>query len=161
MQKHESDLGGLYQELGKRFEALSELFGKLSSPSAAKELLDSLTLADAAKPFPKIVDIKIPMLGKCFWIREIIEHVVSTPAGFVEECRVRDNLTPSEADGYFSIAWRYRMEGTLVAIVYGAAIPPGPFLDELKAKGLVTCENKMTDNTSVIGGFSPPSRVCI
>lgn len=161
MQKHDSDLGDLYQELGKRFEALSELFSKLGSPSAAKELIDSLTLADAAKPFPELVDMKISMLGKCFWIREIIEHIVSTPTGFIEECRVRDNLTPSERNIYFSIAWRYRKVGTLVTIVYGAAIPPGAFLDELKANGLVTCENKMTYNTSVIGGFSPPSRVCI
>ena len=56
MEKRNSDLDGLYKELPGRFGALSGLFGELSSPAAVKELLDSLTLADAAKPFPRLVD---------------------------------------------------------------------------------------------------------
>lgn len=168
MEKRDSDLDGLYKELAGRFGALSGLFGELSSPSAVKELLDSLTLADAAKPFPRLVDrFDFPMIGKCFWLRELIEHVVKTFTGFVEECRVRDNLTPSEFGLYFSIAWRHR-DRTLVGKQMAGAmhdtsrvVPPGPFLDELKANGLVTCKNEPTYNTSITFVFGPPEKICI
>ena len=167
MEKRDPDLHGMHQDLADRFGALSRLFGELSSPAVAKELLDSLTLADGAKPFSKLVDINIPMVGKCFWLRELIEHVVTTPAGLVEECRVRDDLTPSELGLYFSIAWRHR-DPTLVGKQKGAtihdtsaAVPPGPFLDALKADGLVTCNDVMTYNTSVTLVFGKPEKICI
>jgi hypothetical protein len=167
MEERDSNLDSMYQELAERFGALSRLFRELSSPDAVKELLDSLTLADVAKPFPQIVDINIHMVGKCFWLRELIEHVVTTPAGLVEECRVRDDLTPSEIGLYFSIAWRHR-DRTLMGKQKGVVIhdtsrvvPAGPFLDELKANGLVTCTFEMTYNTSTTLVFSKPEHVCI
>ena len=167
MEIRDLDLHGMYQDLADRFGALSRLFGELSSPDVTKELLDSLTLADGAKPFPKLVDINIPIVGKCFWLRELIEHVVTTPAGFVEECRVRDDLTPSEFGLYFSLAWRHR-DPSLVGKQKGmairdtsAAIPAGPFLDALKANGLVTCKDVMTYNTSVTLVFGQPEKMCI
>jgi hypothetical protein len=166
MEQRDPSLEGMYQEVADRFGALSRLFGELSSPNAAKELLDSLTLADASKAFPRYADrLDFPMRDKCFWLRELIEHVVVTPAGFVEECRVRDNLTPSEATLYLRIAWRHRertlvgSQGTLHDFSHG--VPPGPFLDELKANGLVTCKNVMTYDTSVTMVFGPYQRVCI
>jgi hypothetical protein len=165
MEKRGPDLHGMHQELAERFGALSRLFDRLSSPAAAKELLDSLTLADAAKPFPQVVDIDIPMIGKCYWLRELIEHVVTTPAGFVEECRVRDDLTPSESLLYFSIAWRYRdrtpVGRHMTLHDTSRVVPPGPFLDELKANGLVTCTNVMTYNTTITLVLSKPESVCI
>lgn len=167
MENPNSDLDGMYQELAERFGALSRLFGQLSSPDAAKELLDSLTLADVAKPFPQIVDIPIHMVGKCFWLRQLIEQVIITPTGFVEVCRVRDNLTPSEIEVYFPIAWRHR-DRTLVGKQTAGAIhdtsrivPPGPFLDELKVNGLVTCRYEMTYDTSIKLVFSNPELLCI
>jgi hypothetical protein len=166
MEKCDPNLAGLYQELADRFGSLSRLFGELSSPDAAKELLDSLTLADASKAFPRYAGrLDFPMLEKCFWLRELIEHVAVTPVGFVEECRVRDNLTPSEVAVYFSIAWRHR-DRTLVGRqrtlhAANSVVPPGPFLDELKANGLVTCKNVMTYDTSVTLVFGPYERVCI
>jgi hypothetical protein len=167
MEKLDSDLGGMYQELAERFGALSRLFGELSSPDAAKELLDSLTLADMAKSFPQLVDIDIPLVGRCFWLRELIEHVIITPTGFVEVCRVRDNLTPSEIELYFSLAWRHRDRSLVGKQMAGAihdtsrVVPPGPLLDDLKLNGLVTCKYEMTYDTSIKLVFSAPELVCI
>jgi hypothetical protein len=166
MEKRDSNLDGMYQELAERFGALSRLFGELSSPDAAKELLDSLTLADVARPFPQIVDIDIPMVGKCFWLRQLIEHVVVTPTSSVV-CRVRDNLTSYEIGLYFSIAWRHRDRTVVGKQIAGAIhdtsreVPPGPFLDELKVNGLVTCKFETTYDTSTTLVFSNPERVCI
>jgi hypothetical protein len=38
-------------------------------------------------------------------------------------------------------------------------IPPGPFLDELKANGLVTCEGHQKYNQAIARTFSPPQHV--
>ena len=107
------------------------------------------------------------MVGKCFWLRQLIEQVIITPTGFVEVCRVRENLTPSEIGLYFSLAWQYR-DRTLVGKQLAGAIhdtsrvvPPGPFLDELKVNGLVTCKYEMTYDTSIKLVFSNPEWVCI
>jgi hypothetical protein len=40
-------------------------------------------------------------------------------------------------------------------------IPPGAFLNELKAKGLVTCHLQMTYDTSTTLVFSNPEQVCV
>lgn len=167
MEKRDSNLNSLHDELAGRFGALSQLFGKLSSSKASQELLDSLTSGDAAA-FNQLIDIvDMPILGKCFWVREIIERVVVTPAGFVEECWLRDSLTPSERGLYLQIAFRHRQEKPVaqsmeVTIQTGhAVIPPGPFLDELKANGLVTCDLRMTYDTSAIAVMSKPERVCV
>src|ERR1700704_5067919 len=98
------NLDGLYQDLAGRFGALSQLFGKLDSPKAVQKLLDGLTAPDG-KDFQPFVDgLDVPLLGKCYWLREVIERVVSTPAGFVKgDCWLRDNLTPQERVSYLRI----------------------------------------------------------
>ena len=167
MAKRDSNLNSLHDELAGRFAALSQLFGKLSTSKASQELLDSLTFGDAAA-FNHLIDsVDIPMIGKCFWVREIVERVVVTPTGFVEECRLRENLTPPERGLYFQIAFRHR-QGKPVAKsmevnfqTRHAIIPPGPFLDELKANVLVTCELRMTYDASLSAIMSKPERVCV
>ena len=66
MEKQESNLDGLHQDLAKRFGALSQLFGQLGSPRAVQELLDGLTSEDGVA-FKQFVDrVDFPMLGKFF-----------------------------------------------------------------------------------------------
>ena len=153
MEKHDSNLNHLYQDLAGRFKALSRLFGQLGSQEGAQRLLESLISGDTEAFVRLIEPLEIPdfpQLGKCFWVREVVERVVVTPTGFVEECWLRDNLTPEERALYLQIAFRHRqgrpiggaMEVTLRA--GHSVIPPGPFLDELKANGLVACEQRMT-----------------
>jgi hypothetical protein len=169
MEQSDPRLNEVFQDLAKRFGALSQLFGQLSSPEAARKLLDSLAGGNAAA-FNQIVDrVEIPVYGKCFWVQELIERVVMTPTGFVEECWLRENLTPAERSLYRIIAFRHShetpvaksMEVTLHERTGHRVIPPGAFLDELKANGLVTCERRMTYDTSTILVLGRPERVCV
>jgi hypothetical protein len=168
MEKGDSNLDDLYRDFADRFRALSQLFGQLGSPERAQELLDSL-ISEDAEAFTRLVDrVDYPMqVGKCFWVREIVERIVSTPSGFVEECWLRDDLTLQERMLFFQIAFRHRQVtpvagGMEVTLRDGRSIiPAGPFLDELKANGLVTCALRMTYDTSTTLGLSKPERICI
>ncbi|WP_035348562.1 hypothetical protein [Edaphobacter aggregans] len=169
MEKCDSNLDELYQDLADRFGALGRLFSQLNSPKATQELLNSLSAGDAAA-FDRLIDrVELPLLGKCFWVREIIERVVVTPTGLVTECWLRDNLTPTERSLYYSIAFRHSrttpiaksMEVTLQLYTGRLIIPPGAFLDELKANGLVTCGTRMTYDTSTTLPPGRPERVCV
>ena len=170
MKKSESNVDVFYQDLADRFGALGRFFSQLSSPNASRELLKILEAGDAAA-FNQLVDrVELPLLGKCFWVREIIERVVVTPTGFVEECWLSDNLTPTELLLYYSIAYRHShatppiaksMEVTFQVDIGRRVIPPGAFLDELKAHGLVTCVLRMTYDTSTTLVLGRPERVCV
>src|SRR5438876_1144137 len=93
--KSDSSVESFYDDLAGRFRALSQFFGQLGSREAAQQLLESLISGDA-KTFARLIEPleipNFPQLGKCFWIREIIERLVVTPAGLVDECWVRDDL---------------------------------------------------------------------
>jgi len=100
-------------------------------------------------------------------VREIIEQVMITPTGLVEECWLRDNLTQDEWASYRRIVMQHRQlapvaESMEVTLPGGRAlIPPGAFLEDLKANGLVSCESRMTYDTSMAPGLSKPERTCI
>ena len=165
MEKRDSDLNGMYQDLAERFGALSQLFGELNSPDATQGLIESLTSGDS-ETFKQLTDrVNLPMLGKCFWIREVIESVMCDFAGFVEEWRLRDNLTADEILIYIRIVARHRPLKKVMADLTLAAdptvIPPGPFLDELKANGLVTPTNRSTWDCSIKAILAPPEKFCI
>jgi hypothetical protein len=169
MKPPDTNLDALYQELAGRFGALSQLFGKLNSPKAVQQLLDGLTSNDGAGFQPFVDQLNLPMLGKCYWLQEVIERVVSTPAGLIPgDCWLRDNLTQQERWEYLQIALRYRIrrpvDSTAVVTLKNGhyVIPPGPFLDELKAAGLVTCgPPQMSYETTVTIALSKPELVCV
>jgi hypothetical protein len=169
MERCDLNLDELHKDLAERFGALSRLFGQLSAPEATKELLNSLATQDASA-FNRLIErIELPLLGKCFWVREVVERVVTTPTGFVEECWLRDNLTPLERLLYHQIAFQHSretptprsMEVTFQVQNGRYIIPPGAFLDELKANGLVTCEKRMTYDTTTTLTLGRPERVCV
>lgn len=166
MENRNSELEDLYQEMSARFGALGHLFGQLSSPEAVRELLDSLISGDAAD-FNRLVDsVDIPMIGKCFWIWGLIERAFLIPLGFVEECWLRDNLTADERRLYFLITRRHHhptlVDKPILMLSAGySVIPPGAFLDELKANGLVECKLTMTYDTSLNPSVLKPELVCI
>jgi len=170
MERGEANLDNLYQDLAHRFRALSQLFGQLGSPESAQALLDSLITEDGVA-FNRLVDsVDYPMpIGKCFWLKEIIESTIGGPNGTVEECWLRDDLTSRERALYLAIAWRHNIlvaweerpkltleDGRLERIV----IPPGPFLDELKANGLVTCALRITYSPIHGVAAGKPQRLC-
>ena len=169
LQERDSLPSESYSDLAERFGTLSQLFRQLSSPNATQELINSLVAGDA-EAFGRIIDgVKFPTLGKCFWVWEVIERVISTPTGFVEECSLRNDLTPAEWGLYLSIAFRHRhmqpvaktMEVTLEVHDGRHIIPPGAFLDELKANGLVECALRMTYDTSTTLLPGKPERLCV
>ena len=171
MEKGDANLDDLYQDLADRFRALSQLFGQLGSPESAQALVSSLISEDAVA-FNRLVDrVDYPMrVGKCFWVKEIIEGIIGAPTGTVEECWLRDDLTSQELGLYLAIAWRHDI---LVAVeerpkltlgdgrIERIIIPPGPFLDELKANGLVTCASRLTYSPIYGLAAGKPERLCI
>ena len=165
MENRDSSLDGLYQEFAGRFAALGQFFGQLSSPEAAKGLIESLTTGDPAT-FKQMTDrVNIPMLGKCFWIREVIESAMCDFAGLVEECRLRENLTAEEEWTYIAIWVLHRpvkkVEKGMAPAADPTVISPGAFLDELKANGLVTCRTRATWDCSIEAVLAPPEKICI
>jgi hypothetical protein len=164
------ELEDLHRNLADRFSALSRLFAEFGSPKGAQRLVDTLVSGDAAA-FNQLIDPldvpDIPQLGKCFWVREIIDRVVVT-ATLVEVCTLRDDLSGTELVLYLSIARRHGAlipltpaEDAITALGDGEGIPPGPFLDELKANGLVTCTVRVKYDASTKLGLGKPERVCI
>lgn len=169
MDKRDPGLAGLYEQLADRFKALSRLFGELSTPVAAQALLDSL-MSDDPAAFNKLADgIDLPMLGKCFWINGVLERVFETPSRLVTgDCWLRDDLTPAERKLALQIAMRHRRRfGEATESNKGVlrdghrVIPPGPFLDELRANGLTHCEESWAHDTSLAEALGPPERICI
>ena len=167
MEYRDANLDDLYQDLADRFRALSQLFGQLGSPESAQELVSSLISEDAVA-FNRLVDsvdYPMPPIGKCFWLKEIIESTIGGPNGTVEECWLRDDLTSQERGLYLEIAWRHNIlvvweeRPKLSLEDRRIVIPPGPFLDELKANGLVTCESRIA-YSPIHGAFGKPQRQC-
>jgi hypothetical protein len=169
MEKHDANIEHLYRDSAERFKALSRLFGQLGSAEAAQRLLESL-ISEDAKAFARLIEpVNIPDLsglGKCFWLREIIERVLETPKDFVEECWLRDNLTSQERVLFVQIALRHNegrviagpgMEGTLRRRI----ILPGAFLNELKANRLVTCVPRPTYAVGLAPVLGKPERICV
>jgi hypothetical protein len=170
MVEHDIDLEDLHRDLADRFSALSRLFAEFGSPKGARRLVDTLVSGDAAA-FNQLLDPldlpTIPPLGKCFWVREIIDRVVVTTT-LVEVCTLRDDLTGAELVLYLSIARRHgalipltAAEDAITALGDGEGIPPGPFLDELKANNLVTCTTRVKHDVSSKLAFGKPERVCV
>src|SRR5262245_52708116 len=99
MDKHDSYSDHLNRDTAGRFKALSRLFGQLGSQEGAQRLLESLISGDD-QSFGRLIEpLEIPdfpKLGKCFWVREIVERILVTPTGVVDDCWLRDNLTPQE-----------------------------------------------------------------
>lgn len=168
--KGEANLDTLYQDLAGRFRALGQLFDQLGSRDGAQALVDSLISEDGSA-FNRLIeplDIPdFPQLGKCFWVREIIDRVVANPT-LVEVCVLRDDLTPQERVLYLSIAMRHgtampltEAQNAMMTLGQGPEIPPGPFLEELKANGLVTCDQQVKYDVSTVLTLGIPERVCV
>ena len=166
----DSDLEDLSREFADRFAALGRFFTELGSQESAQTMIDSLISGDAAA-FGKLVDsVDIPSfakVGKCFWLRQLIDHVVAAPY-LVEVCTLRDDLSRVERALYFSIARRHGAaillsldQKAITVIAAGVEIPPGPFLDELKANGLVTCTTQVKYDVTYSAPLGKWERVCI
>jgi hypothetical protein len=136
----------LAKELRERSRALASLYDRLATEDGAQALVNALA---SGKPddFARVYEgLELPVQNRCAWVRDALDVIVSEPKPS-DECVLRDDLTPEERLLYLMIATKYaqvfypvppRVPSSLVLIP--ALIPPGPFLDELKANGLVKCK---------------------
>lgn len=171
MENKDSNIDDLYDHLVRRFRAVSKLFRKLGSEESVHELVDSLILRDSDAFNRLIENVDIPDLPpnlKCRLIHEWIEEVICD-SYTVPVCRLRLDLTPDERLLYLSIAFRHRPLPPVTAntgigitlIGDNPEIPPGPFLDELKANNLVTCNDETKYDCKLELVFGPPEWVCV
>ena len=170
MENIDANLDDLYQDLAGRFKAVSQFLGKLGSEKATRKLLDILISKDAAafnRLFENMDIPDLPLDLKCIFYREVIELFLCDSYK-VEVCRLRLDLTPNERVQYILIAMRHRPgQPTFIHTGIGIKvlgenpeIPPGPFLDELKANNLVTCKWEPRQDCKLGQLLGPPVWTC-
>jgi hypothetical protein len=144
----ERSMAELSDEFAQRVGALADLFARWREPEVARKVIDSMIAGDGAA-FRDLIDLDLPVppLNKCIWLTEFIEKVV--PIDTREVCRLRNDLSREERVRYVVIVLEFRRRGELPVMepspgadFVNAPIPPGPFLNALKAEGLVTCEQE-------------------
>ena len=163
----EPSLEGLYTEVAARFAAMQQLSARLSTPEGVREYLEILD-ADDVEGFGRFTgDLKLPFTGKCWWAREMIDKIVESD-GRGEECTLREDLTPAERALYRQIALKHGRpywvvsSGGVHEIKGKTVIPPGDFLNELKANKLVNCDDVPLPTISGTRQMlSPPFHFCL
>lgn len=158
MKKQEAKVDqAVYQELALRFAELGKLFGKLGTPKAAQALIESLVVGDGTAFNEFVNQLDLPMLGKCYWLQELVERVVCTWESR-DEYRVRKPLTGLERKEYVSILSRHLNE---ILFFSDGSIVPGPFLDDLIQAGLATKQRVRYRMCAFEPVLSPPEQVCL
>ncbi len=153
MQK--TDVDEMYVNLADHFQAASQLFGQFSTPESAQALFQTLATGDQ-ESFNHLVDsLDFPILGKCAWVRELVTHVIvtSTP---VTEYYLRDDLTPQEWGVVWRLAARYQ-----ILIAVDLPFAEGPFLEELKARGLVRPKPGRSVIANLVELPGPYQHICV
>ena len=158
-------------DFSARAGALADLLQRWRKPNVARTVIKSL-LADDGDTFRELLrDFEPPVLGKCFWVREIVEKIVAATE-YRTVCRLRTNLTPDERQLYLSLALRFRRQGAHAVFVesrdemhltglVGPVVPPGPFLETLRAQGLVVCTEEPVEGAGLQQLLGPPARICV
>lgn len=162
------ELHDLARHIAEQSAALNQVLDRLSRPEIARAVVDSALEGDA-RTFEGIfegVEVKVP--NKCVWIADTVEKLTSKFTGFEEQCRVKDNLTHDEWILYVIITMRHHSPvaaneddpATLNLVGSDPVIPPGPYLDELKAHGLVHCPLVPTYHSGISLFPGKPERFC-
>ena len=170
MENIDANLDDLYRDLARRFRAVSQFLGTLGSDEATRKLLDILISKDATAFNRLFETMDIPDLPqdlKCIFYREVIELFLCDSYK-VEVCRLRLDLTSNERMQYILIAIRHRPGQPafihtglgIEALGEDPEIPPGPFLDELKANNLVTCDWELKRDCKLGQLLGPPEWIC-
>jgi hypothetical protein len=162
-------IGELSDEFAERAGALADLFATWRKPEVARAVIDSL-ISDDRDAFRQLseVELPVPVLDRCFWLVEVIEKVVPVPR--TEVCRLRGDLSTEERRRYIAIVLEFRQRGLALPPIeptsggsgssIGPIVPPGEFLEALRAEGLVTCGEEGTG-----GGLehviARPERMCV
>jgi hypothetical protein len=154
------DLEQLQADLADRLRVLGALFTDLGTEEGAGRLLGSLVAEDSTE-LNALLDnydlSHVPRLGRCVWVREVLDSVLAT-TGTSDRCSLRPDLTARERLEVLALARNYQV--LFVGPPGEAVISPGPFLDELKKRHLVTCLNGTT-SSGPLGLLGPPTLFCV
>jgi hypothetical protein len=158
MEKHAAKVDpAVYQELALRFSELGKLFRKLGMPKATQTLIESLVVGDRSAFNEFVNQLDLPLLDKCYWLRDVVERVICTVTSR-EEYRVRNPLTRLEAREYARILSQHSNE---ILFFSDGSIVPGPFLDDLIKAGLATKKSVPYKTCAFEPVLSPPEQVCL
>jgi hypothetical protein len=136
-------------DFAARAGALADLLQRWRRPALARTVLASLLAGDGETFRELLRDFDPPMPGKCWWLREVVDKMVGV-VEFRSVCRLRTDLTAGERQLYLQLTLQFRRRGESLLMfgiddtlreggARGAVIAAGPFLDALRAEGLVTC----------------------
>ena len=160
MNSSDDMLAQLKGDLVERLRVLGGMFTDLANDEGAERLLSGLVAEDSTELQNLLGDYGLPQLpgiGTCVWVRSVLDSVLTTP-NVNERCTLRTDLTADERLLALAIAARYSV--LIVGEPGGQYIAPGPLLDELEARHLVTC-GSTTTHSSLLGLLGPYERFCV
>lgn len=140
-----------YETQAQEFRAAAELLGRFATPEGVRELVDVLTSENYERFHELVGDGRLPKTDPgedCYNRCALVGAVLGRPK-VVWTCRLRKDLSRAERVQYlliwlrhFSLLAQVRpvlMDEPRFAVATDDVIPAGPFLDDLKAAGLVVC----------------------
>jgi hypothetical protein len=156
------ELDDIAGHIAAQSAALGPVLDRLSKPEVARAVVDSAVRGDL-RTFEGLfegVEVKVP--NKCVLIAETVEKLTSTFVGLEPKCHLRDNLTASEWMEYVLITLRYYpLTDVNSPPALDAVIPPGDYLEELKAHGLVICPPGSKYHSGIFLFPGKPERFCL
>lgn len=166
----EAALDAAAADFAARAGALADLLQRWRRPALARTVLASLLAGDGDTFRELLRDFDPPLTGKCWWLRGVIEQIVEA-AEFRTVCRLRTDLTAGERGIYLQLALQYRQEGAAwlpfasgdalrATGAIGPVIVPGPFLDALRAEGLVICVDEPVELAGLQQALAKPGPLC-
>jgi hypothetical protein len=156
------------KELAERFRLVGEFFRGLSRPERVRSVIRSLQ-ADGPEEFRRLMDEIPDFPGRCLTLCASVRNIVEGATVQEEErCALRVDLTTAERVFAWQIYERHfgptrpepvEVSGPGLHAIVLEIIPPGPYLDELKANNLVTCWSERV--WVLTWSLGPPSWECI
>jgi hypothetical protein len=156
-------------DFAARAGALADLLQRWRRPAVARTVIASLLNEDGDTFRELLRDFDPPVLGKCWWVRDIVEQLVAA-VELRSVCRLRTDLTPGERRLYLRLALLYRESGHLIARPgaglhadggRGPEIAPGAFLDALRVEGLVVCSDEPVEGAGLQQVLARPALLCV
>ena len=156
-------------DFAARAGALADLLQRWRRPALARTVIASLLAEDADTFCELLRDFEPPVLGKCWWVRDIVERMVAA-VELRSVCRLRTDLTAGERWLYLRLAMRFRETARVIGWVGcglqsagdpGREIPPGPFLDALRVEGLVVCGDEPVEGAGLQQVLGRPAQLCV
>lgn len=153
-----------FEAAADRFRGIGEFLQEIGQPDALRQLVEALQEGDS-DAFHRMIEGVPEFPEKCSTLHVIVRDVLDDKTAMVEveRCALRLDLTPAERLLAGRIYRKHFATGgpTQVVVTSGTlqdvvleVIEPGPYLDELKANGLVYCWKE--DVSVFVFALGPP-----